>query len=71
MAHVEVVGKKNNNIMIKELYETFSKLNEQSFIDALYSKKIDDPKHIEKLQKVLELMGVEKSKCEIFKTEKV
>jgi len=58
--------------MIKELFEAFSNLTEDSsFIKDLYRGKIDDPKHIERLQRVLELMGIDKSKCEIFKTKKL
>lgn len=44
--------------MIKELHEALNKLNETDFIHALYNGKIEKKKHIERLQKVLELMGV-------------
>ena len=46
--------------MLEKLYEEFGKLNEVSFIKALYNGKIEKEEHINQLQKVLELMGVKK-----------
>ena len=46
--------------MIQELNEEFGKLNETSFIEALYNGKIEKTEHIKQLQKVLELLGIKK-----------
>ena len=46
--------------VLEKINEEFGKLNETSFIKALYSGKIEKPEHIEQLQKALELMGIKK-----------